>query len=299
MKLNMSKRRTVLVSVIAVLAIIFIIQQIVLNISPVSKKTLKEEADTLIITGDQFTTTIEKTADGSYVTGINRYTADSNIAEDMFENASNITVLSKLSSSSSEADNDRYGFTSLNEIKVEVKKDGKVLRTIRIGKKASTGIQTYIRLDDSDDTLLASSRMRDVFNVKEDAVRNKEIYSLETEKIKSVEVTSNGKISLAQRAEDGRWLSGKDGDSSKIGNWVESISTLDAEKWADNDITIDTANAANKVVITTADSAIEVVIIPSENQNEDWLCKSTASEYCFYITETAAKRLLKDPSLLK
>jgi len=299
MKLNMSRRRTVLCGVIAFLAVVFIIQQIVLNISPVSEKKLKEKGDTLIITGDQFTTTVYRNGNGLYTTGSKHYEANADLAEEMFENAEKITVLSKVSSSSSEADNDRYGFTNLNQLKVEVLKDGKVLRTINIGKKASTGIQTYIRLDDSDDTLLSSARLRDIFSVKEDAIRNKEIYLFDTAKIKSVEVTSNGKTTKADRDEEGRWSAGKDTDAAKITNWVESISSLDAEKWADDDVMIDLAAPSNKVVITTTDKTVEITIVPSEKKDEDWLCKSSTGSYCFYISETAAKRLLKDPSSIK
>lgn len=294
---NMSKRRIVLLSIIGVLAVIFVIQQIMLNISPVKKITLKENPDTITISGESFTTVIYRDDDDNYFVGEKKYKAADYIAEDLFETIKKITILSKLTSSTSESDNERYGFEPGNEITVTGSKDGKILRTVKIGKKASTGNQTYVRLDDSSDTLLASSRLRDMYNLKTEAVRSKEIFMIDSSEISSVTILKDGKKFIAERNQNGLWTGGKDTDSAKVSKWIESIKDLDAEKWASDETVVE--NAVNLVTIVCKDKTVTIELIPGEKKEDDWLCKSSVSPYCFYISEAAAGRLLKDISKLK
>ncbi len=294
---NMSKRRIILLSVIGVLAVIFILQQIFLNISPVKKITLKETPDTIAISSESFTTTIYRDDENNYSVGSKKYKAADFIAEDLFDSVKKITILSKLSSSASEADNERYGFEPSDVITVTASKNGKVLRTVQIGKKASTGNQTYIRLDGNNDTLLASTRLRDMYNIKEDAVRSKEVFMLNSADINSVTISKNGKTSIIERNQDGLWTAGKDTNSAKVSGWIESIKDLDAEKWASDDTVIE--NSTNIVTIVCKDKTILLELTPGAKKEDDWLCKSSTSSYCFYISEAAASRLLKDVSKLK
>ena len=58
-----------------------------------------------------------------------------------------------------------YGFSDNELIKVVVQKDGKVLRTLELGKNSSTYQQVYGKIDNSKDVLLISGNPKLTFDV--------------------------------------------------------------------------------------------------------------------------------------
>jgi hypothetical protein len=87
--------------------------------------------------------------------------AKSESVKSILDGISNISVLGLVTKKS---DDDRYGFTSDN-IKVQVLKDGKILRTLELGKNSASYQQVYGKVDDSNDVLLISGNPRLTFGV--------------------------------------------------------------------------------------------------------------------------------------
>ena len=80
----------------------------------------------------------------------------------MIDAISKINVLGLVSKND---DNERYGFSDNELIKVVVQKDGKVLRTLELGKNSSTYQQVYGKIDNSKDVLLISGNPKLTFDV--------------------------------------------------------------------------------------------------------------------------------------
>ncbi|MBQ1983528.1 MAG: DUF4340 domain-containing protein, partial [Spirochaetaceae bacterium] len=80
----------------------------------------------------------------------------------MIDAISKINVLGLVSKND---DNERYGFSDNELTKVVVQKDGKVLRTLELGKNSSTYQQVYGKIDNSKDVLLISGNPKLTFDV--------------------------------------------------------------------------------------------------------------------------------------
>ncbi len=298
MNITLKQRKIALLSAIGILAVIFIIQQIFLHRSPVELFELEEEADTITVTRGDEVTSLYKDGD-TFTVGKKHYKAAEYVADPFFTTLKQIKTIATVTSSTAESENERYGFTPNSQIKVEAKKDGRVLRTLLIGKKASSGSQTYIRVDGSTDTLLASTNLKDIYSTKTEDIRDREIYSVESSDILSVEVTQGKNKFTVLKEPDGNWGGIKDASSSKISSWINSISTLDTGKWAADDTELTPAGTEKKVTLKTASRTIELYFEAGEKDDSDWLVKSSASEYCFYVTAQAAKKFLKEEKDLR
>ena len=80
----------------------------------------------------------------------------------MIDAISKINVLGLVSKND---DNERYGLSDNELTKVVVQKDGKVLRTLELGKNSSTYQQVYGKIDNSKDVLLISGNPKLTFDV--------------------------------------------------------------------------------------------------------------------------------------
>ena len=79
-----------------------------------------------------------------------------------------VTSLSKievLGLVSRNADNERFGFTENESVKIICSKEGKILRTLELGKNSSTYQQVYAKVDESNNVVLVSGNPKTLFDV--------------------------------------------------------------------------------------------------------------------------------------
>lgn len=326
----MKTRKMTLLALIAVLLCVYVVQLIQAGRSPIKEFVLKEDADELeFASAANGTVLLHKAADG-WTIGEQAYIADSDLVGDIAKSAASVRTLGTVSHSSSEETAQRFGLDDGNVITVTVRKDGKTLRTLQIGKAATTGDQTYIRVDGKSDIFMASGTLRDTFGKAGEDLRDKHIYSFNTSDVTAVHVDgekgaftatkafgSEGAVwSLADTAAVGADLASAEpasdedaadaeaekapaADSGKIASWVTQVSSLDAQSFADDSVSfpeavmgsIEISAGTNRATVTVAKIAGE----SADGSADRYLCKASGCKYLFYISKANAERLLKNP----
>lgn len=168
----MKTRKIILLTSIAVLAVIYAVQLAVSSRSPIKTFKLKEKPDAITITFSDKEIKLSMEG-GLWYIGDEKIPADDKKILDLSDAVGTIKVLGTVSRFSSENELTRYGLNDGQTIKVTAFKGEKELRRITIGKDASSSSQTYIQLDASSDTLLASGSLRTTFDVEEDSLKLK------------------------------------------------------------------------------------------------------------------------------
>lgn len=165
-------RKSILLLTIAVLAVVYAVQLTVTGRSPVKTFKLKEKADkiTIISSDEKVLLSLEG---GLWYIGEEKSAADDKKVADIVNAVSTIKTLGTISRSSSETELERYGFADVTTLEVTLEKNGKTLRTIKVGKDASGSSTTYIQLNGSSETLLATGAIRSALSVKAEDLKMK------------------------------------------------------------------------------------------------------------------------------
>lgn len=163
--MNMLKlRKIILLSVIAVLALIYALQLIGEKKNAVRDEVLKLEADTIEVklAGGGFYAL--KKEDDAWLFAWENETpqnADTYTAREICDAVQKVRVLGKVGSLE---DAERFGLDTAHALEVRALKDGKELRTILVGKTAGTSMQTYAVLDKAQTVLLAAGDLQSTFS---------------------------------------------------------------------------------------------------------------------------------------
>lgn len=181
MKTKKYTRKIILLSAVAVFAVIYGIQLVLANKSPAKTFSLKEKPTELVIQSGE--NTIHLVLEGGlWYTGENKESCDDSKVQELVDAVCEIQTLGTVSTIKSEQEAERYGFLDASSILVTASKDGNVLRTVKIGKEGASSQTSYIQLDGSPHTLLAKSNFADIFSVEEDDLKLKaEETEIETE----------------------------------------------------------------------------------------------------------------------
>ena len=167
---KLSTRKIILLSLIAILLVVYIFQLVASGRNDGYKISLKEIPDTILIQNGTNPEIKIENSNGTWLLKEGSENpeeknmiipAKAESVKSILDGISNISVLGLVSKNS---DNDRYGFTTDN-IKVQVLKDGKILRTLELGKNSASYQQVYGKVDDSNDVLLISGNPRLTFGV--------------------------------------------------------------------------------------------------------------------------------------
>lgn len=201
----MSKRKIVLLALIVVLVGIYIGQSIVAGKTTVHDVTLKEEMDSIRITqtdGISYiltrkaipaTPTEGETASDGETQEIwlfqNGETAENFAVSQMESQLQTIRVLDTVSES---GDAGRYDLDGTSVLTAEALKEGKVVRSIRIGKASETTSQTYVQLDDSSEIVLVAGSLANIFGKTADelVVIEEVVEPLENEELEEINTVS-------------------------------------------------------------------------------------------------------------
>lgn len=170
--MNTKTRKTILLSVAAALAVIYALLLIFSGRSSAKTIRLKEKIDSLSITTGEETVSLSLEG-GLWYVGEDKTAADDSKAEELAAAISQIRTLGTVSRSSAQSELERYGLADVATITVTARNAGKTVRTLKIGKDASSSSTNYVQLDGSSETLLAAGSLRSTFSVKEDDLKIK------------------------------------------------------------------------------------------------------------------------------
>lgn len=177
----MKTRKIVLLVSILLLSIVLVLQLIFSGGSKIRYINLKEAPSEVTIEKNGSETIKVTKKDDLYILQ-DVLNADTAYASSIFSEIQYLKIIDTVANSvTEEGELERYGLNPQSLITVSAKKDGKVLRTIRIGKEAASGSQTYAQLDNSKDVVLVSGSLRSYYDkTLEDLIKAEEEVSDET-----------------------------------------------------------------------------------------------------------------------
>lgn len=295
----MKKRKIILLCLIAILTVVYVLQLAFSGKTQVKDFYLEDNPDAIIITNsNKDTTTLVKDGDNWFIND-KKFPADINSVNGILSDIKNIRSLGVVSHDSKDS---RYGFDSASAIEVTLKKEGKELRTVKIGKVSATGQQSYILLDASKDVLLASGNLTSNVSKSVEDLRDKNVYSVNVSDILKVDVTNNKeKYQLAKTGEPAIWtLSSINNaatevkvDTEKVNNWISNLTNLRVQSFADDNVSLPTEALAN-VSITTNQGKDIVVSVYTSTEEEKYLVKSSQIPYLFYVNSYTGEKYIKE-----
>lgn len=301
---SLKTRKIVLLSSIAVLALIYVMQLLFTGRSAVKTYEIEKDVTAIEIISPSGTNRIA-CEDGKWFLGESRYPVSENRAGEFVKALKEIKVLGKASSSS---DMDRYGLNEGALIQVKAYCVEELARSVSVGKNTTTGNQCYIMLDGKSDILLAQGALATTFSSSADDIRSKSVYKISDADVAGASVvfdstnyavvknvSGEGELTVATWS-----LSGSDEkvDSSKVSAWIKSISNLLVDSWKEDSFVPDEASVKCAVTLKISDKEI-VVKIYSAKDEEQMLASCSESKWAFMIPKYAGERFFKDLSELK
>ena len=204
---------------------------------------------------------------------------------------------------------DKYDLTEEKGVSVIVKGKGKLLRKMLIGKAGSTNSHSYMKIGDRKEVYLASGIMKSDFIRPVDDLRNKVIFNVKSQDIKSFSINYGGKNfdflpnpSLGEKGDketenkknESKWIcSGSEKvrlNDSSINAILQNFAPLKAAEFPENMEKKNAGNIICKVAILYADKKIELEIYNGKLKDMNY-ASSTESKYIFTIGSWQTQKL--------
>ncbi|MBR7079457.1 MAG: DUF4340 domain-containing protein [Treponema sp.] len=317
-------QKIILLSLAAVLLCVYILQISIGGKSKTQTLTTKEDITSLeICSGSDQANTLILSKNGEKYTvsnanGSETYDADATTASSLFDNIREIHILGNAAKQSS-ANEERFGLDQNSRIAVKVKAGDEVIRTVNIGKNSSSGSQSYLTLDDSNQIMICSASMHTIYAVTMDSLRSKEVYTVSGDAITQISVnTEEGSFTVnkTQQAaaatgtdENGQEISiptsqwtltsssnteiSAELDQEKTSEWASYISSLNAASWADEKTF--SQNTSERGTLTFASNGItyKIQFYEIEGDENQMLCSCNVIPYRFYVSKYLAQKFMR------
>ena len=303
----MTKRKTTLIVLDIVLIFALIMQIIFLSGDGSKSFKLKETPDEIVLNNKGEEIHLFFNDDNEWVVGENEYPTNYATVDQMLDSLIEIKAINKVGSTTKEGNLQKYELDDDHKITVTSYKEGEVLRTLDIGKNASTGSQTYITVDGKNDIYLATGGLKYAFDKNMNAVRTKIVWDIDSSEINSIEVRRPDgmqySVSKNGSGEDLEWtVQGAEIelDAEKAQSWFDTFATLTTDTWLDENEN----NGDKSVATVTVSYGLNKMFIDIYETNgsteENPLYYGICSEnpYPFTLTSYTMERLNKNPEEL-
>ena len=168
---KLSVRKIILLSLIAVLLVVYILQLVISGANDGYSLVLKESPDTILIQNGTKSQIKIVNSNGIWLLKEGSENPEENYAilpantETVNQMVTSLSKIEVLGLVSRNADNERFGFTENESVKIICSKEGKILRTLELGKNSSTYQQVYAKVDESSNVVLVSGNPKLTFDV--------------------------------------------------------------------------------------------------------------------------------------
>ena len=300
----MKTRKLVLIIADVLLLAICIIQGVLAGRDGVVNFTCSNEMDeiTFELPSDSFTLV----KDGEdWFANDKKYGVTKSYSDSFVNQLSSIRALDKVGSLGNANAAERYELDEAHRIKITAKKDGKVIRTLLIGKDSSAGSQVYISIDDKKDIYLASGNLRSTFNTSLTAIRSKTVWQLDKASITGVTLHKgeNGEDTVALSkmgsGDDVVWnISPAEiqVDGTVAQTWFDSLASLTTPVWHEENENLG-GKKISEAEIACGYKTVKLSLyeIPSEEDDGKvtYWAQSSESPYTFELASYAADKFLK------
>jgi len=302
-------RKIVLLSCIAVLLVIYIVQLLLAGKSGIKSMTLGSDIDTLTVETAGNTVRVEKNGENWLVAGgdsATKYDAAESLVETMVSDVKNLKFLATAAHSVG-TDGERYGLDEASRIVVTALSGGKAVRTLYVGKATATNSQNYVQLDSDPAVYIVGETFNRDFNKTVDDVRSKVVYSLdesagEISKVSADTFTIEKSASSNDKSQVSAWVlaegtleSGKELDNEKLSSWVSSLSTLTAQSWLPDGSSVPDgyAKAAELSFVAGAKTYSMVLYSGKEGESDSYIMSCSESPDLVKVASYVATRFEK------
>ena len=173
-------RKIILLSCIAVLLCIYIVQLALSRRTGIKSMPLQGEVDALTIQTANSEVRLTQ-RDGSWFVsrgeGQTEYEASQAIVDSLLSDVKDLKLLATASKSAG-SDSARYGLDDASKIVVTAYSASVPVRTLHVGKATSTNSQNYVQLDNDAAVYIVGTTLHRDFDKQCDDIRSKSIYSL-------------------------------------------------------------------------------------------------------------------------
>lgn len=299
----MKTRKIALLSACGILLVVCIIQGIVASRNPVKTLSADESPDCIEIAGPSSTVTL--TLDGAtWFVGNDSFQADKSSVDLILRTMKEIKILDTVGKLGSDDFNARYDLNDGKAYTITAKKGDSVIRTIRLGKTSSTGSQTYLCADKSNDIYLVSGNLQSLFGKTEDELKSKTVYSISAASINAISCTSGNETFKIERDTDGetagwKMSGGAEVDAGKADAWANQLATCTVSAWED-DTRLLPKEKVSSVEIAAADGTITVDVYKEGSEKDAvYIGTSNRTPHRFSLTENSAQKFQKSAADLK
>ncbi len=301
----MKTRKLVLIIADLLLLVLCLIQGIAAARDGAKYFKYDDNPDEITIVTPSENLLLTKDGDDWFVTD-KKYPANGTTVDDFIDASKEIRALDKVASVN---DNTRskYELVDTKKISVEIKKGGKVLRSLEIGKDASSASQSYITVDGGNDIYLASGNLRTIFDKDLTKLRSRVIWGFDKETVNSLNVTkADGTTwSLSRMGSDDStsWtisIPDAEVDPEKATTVLQNAATLTTTSWYGDDVKADDLGGefllSAKIGHDYESASIEIYKIASENEAGETKYYATCSEspYVFELASYAVEKFNKN-----
>lgn len=254
--------------------------------------------------------------DEKWYLGEQKYPANETSVQNLLDALVYVRALDKVSSVNENALN-KYELVDGKKISVQAKKEGKLLRSLEIGKEATANSHAYIIVDEKNDIFVASGTLRSIFNKTSEALRSPVVWELEKSQISSASFTFNdGKNwSIAKNANEseiswniyGDETDGIEIDLEKIRQTLDNTAILLAASWCADNVKPQDLNGefllSAKIGEGEKTVSIEIYEIkPQNSENPDdsqqesiYYATSSETPYAFRLESYGVEKFNKTP----
>ena len=304
-------RKYVLLAIVAVLAVIVVVQTVMGTKSNIKDLKIETDISKIEITsaGSSVSDVFEKQSDGSWMIN-GKYLADSGKTQEMLDSLKNIRVLGTVGSSKSDAE--KFGLDDGHVIRVKVFGDGKLLRTVRVGKTSGAGAQTYAQVDSSDSFKLVNGNLTRYFGAEINTLRDKMFWKFDPACVTQIKLFNEGKkLELSKEAveSDGSnaytvshvWTVtganfdlGGEIDSAKIDQWVVDLAQVNSFKWKSDDWPMPRNTPEVQLEIYEGEKIHSVSLYYMDEEEHTYLSSSSDCPFMFDISEVNKNRIARN-----
>ena len=302
----MKTRKLVLIIADVVLLAVCIVQGILAAHDGVKYFKLQETPDEYTIVTPAETIHLVQENEKWIMNG--KYAAGASSVKNFADAVENIRALDKVASAG-EVVNTKYELTEGKKISVEVKKGNKVVRSLELGKDASSGSQTYITVDGGKEIYLAAGNLRTIFDKSISSLRDRYVWSADKNELTSVTISkADGEtwgLTKMGSGTDVTWnitgvdTQGQEIDTEKTANWFETLAIMTAASWYDDSATAEglggnlVLNA--KVVHGFNTINFDLYQLPvAEGAEDKYYATTSETPFIFEVPDYQVKKYTKD-----
>lgn len=328
---NTMTRKIVLLALIAVFLCVYILQLVFTGRNKIKDVTLEATPDSILVVngGDaaNASNSLRLSFENSaWLVGEKKYPADSSVATKMVDGLKTVKLLGVITHTVG-TNADKYGLDAASKITVTAFKDGKSVRTITVGKNASSGSQCYVQIDGKDTVYLADGSLHDTYGVTVDGVRSRDVYTANADDVLNVSITTTAgtfavqktapsadlaKTDVAGKKNDknaakettvpvAAWtitenttaLKSAKPDEEKIAAWTKSLASLKVSSWAAEGESLPAQTPDASVALTADGKEYKVAIYKIDGSEPRYICSANTTPYLFYITKYNAEKYIK------